>query len=135
MDLTPNPNDRLRLFGILMKIPRFHPQFQRLCDGVTVRDQLDSTELSLKQIYADVRLTFKNDEVVINLPDAANDLENIHILDANDESQISIDRDCKKLIFYHHNVSYVCYIIITHVTLLLINLEQICGPKIFGKQH
>ena len=109
VDLTPHPNDRLRLFGILMTLPRLRPHFQRLCDGITVRDQLDSAELSLKQIYADIRLAFNNDEIVVKLPEAASDLENIHLLDPNDESRISIDRDREKLklIRYHHNFTYL----------------------------
>ena len=104
VNLTPHPNDRLRLFGLLMTLPRLLPHFQRLCDGITARDQLDSVELSSKQIYADIRFAFNNDEIVVKLPDAASDLENIHLLDANDESRISIDRDREKLIFHHHNV-------------------------------
>ena len=95
VDLTPHPNDRVRLFGIIMTQPRMRPHFQRLCDGITNLAQLDSPALSLPQIFADIRLAFNNDDIVIKLPDAANDLENIHLLDANDSSRISIDRDRK----------------------------------------
>ena len=73
--------------------------FQRLCDGITTLAQLDSPALSLPQIYADIRLAFNNDDIIIKLPDAASDLENIHLLDANDQSRISIDRDRKPLFF------------------------------------
>jgi len=93
VDLTPHPNDRLRLFGIIMTIPRMRPYFQRLCDGITNLAQLDSPALSIPQIFADIRLAFNNEDIIINLPDASNDLENIELLDANDASRISIDRD------------------------------------------
>ena len=99
VDLTPHPNDRLRLFGIIMTQPRMRPHFQRLCDGITNLAQLDSPALSLPQIFADIRLAFNNDDIVIKLPDAANDLENIHLLDANDDSRISSNRDCKNSFF------------------------------------
>ena len=34
MDLSPHPNDRCRVFGIMMTKPEFHEHYQRLCDGV-----------------------------------------------------------------------------------------------------
>ena len=100
VDLTPHPNDRIRLFGIIMTLPRMRAYFERLCDGITNREQLDSPALSIPQIFADICLAFNNDDIIIKLPDTANDLENIDLLDPNDESRISIDRDRKPLFIF-----------------------------------
>jgi hypothetical protein len=100
VDQTPCPNDRIRIFGIMMTIPTFKPHFQRLCDGITTRAQLDSSELSINQIYVDLALAFNNEEIVINLPEDAYDLKNISLLNPNDESRISIERDRKYLYLF-----------------------------------
>ena len=95
ISLAPHPNDRVRLYGIVMAIPEFRFALQRLCDGVTNRDELDNPELSLKQIFVEVALAFNNEEVEVNFPDEAYDLEYIHLLDPNDEDRIVIQRDRK----------------------------------------
>ena len=99
VDVTPHANDRVRLFGIIMTEPRMRPYLERLCDGITSLEQLDSPSLSIPQIFADIRLAFNNEEVVVTFPDLANDLENIDLLDPNDPSRISIDRDRKNILF------------------------------------
>ena len=81
-----------------MTEPIMRPYFERLCDGITNLEQLDSSALSIPQIFADIRLVFNNEEVVVTLPELANDLENIDLIDANDPSRISIDRDRKKIL-------------------------------------
>ena len=78
-----------------MALPEFRGALQRLSDGVTSRDSLDNPSLSLKQIFVEIALAFNNDEIVVTLPDEAYDLEYIHLLDANDDDRISIQRDRK----------------------------------------
>ena len=119
VDLTPHPNDRLRLFGIIMTIPRMRPYFQRLCDGITNLAQLDSPSLSIPQIFADIRLAFNNEDIIINLPDASNDLENIELLDANDASRISIDRN-RKYFIYIYVINY-CHTLNSHILIYYIS--------------
>ena len=70
-----------------------------LCDGVIDRSCLDSPELSLKHMFVELSLAFNNELIILPIPDAAYDLENIHLLDPNDCERISIDRD-RKLIFF-----------------------------------
>ena len=95
VDLTPHPNDRLRLFGIVFGEPSFRPQLQRLCEGVTSRDSLDNPGLSIKQIFVELTLSFNNDDVLVTVPQDAYDLDNIDSLNPNDERRISIMRDRK----------------------------------------
>ena len=99
IDITPCPNDRIRLFGIMMTTPSFKGHFHRLCEGVVNRAQLYSTELSLNIIFVDLALAFNNEEIIVKLPDDAYDLKNISLLEPNDESRISIERVRKY--FYH----------------------------------
>ena len=99
---TPVHNDRCRLFGIIISQPEFRDFFQRLSDGVQSRDFLDNPSLSLKQTFVQVTLAFNNEDVMVMLPDEAYDLEHIYLLDPNDESRISIERDRELYIFYIH---------------------------------
>ena len=99
VDLTPCLNDRIRIFDIMMTTSPFKPRFQRLCDGVANRAQLDSTDLSINQIHADLALVFNNEDIVMNLPEDAYYLENINLLNPNDKSRISIERDRKCCIY------------------------------------
>ena len=38
INLAPHPNDRVRLYGIIMSMPKFRFALQRLCNGVTSGD-------------------------------------------------------------------------------------------------
>ena len=110
ISLAPHPNDRVRLYGIVMSIPQYRFVLQRLCDGVTSRDALDNPELSLKQIFVDIVLAFNNEELKVIFPDEAYDLESIHMLDPNDDDRIVIQRDRKHnffcLPFLYHFIMY-----------------------------
>ena len=133
--MTPHPNDMARLFGIIMTLPRMRAYFERLCDGITNLEQLDSPALSLPQIFADIYLAFNNDNILIQLPDAANNLENIHSLDPNDQSRISIDRD-RETTFTSSQYHCTLFIYCTHTFFILyIIYEQICGRNTFGIVH
>ena len=78
-----------------MTIPDYRDHIQRLTEGINSRAALDNPSLSLKQIFVEVVLAFNNDEIIIDLPDGALDLEHIDLLDANDQSRIRIQRDRK----------------------------------------
>ena len=93
IDSSPHHNDRLRIFGILMTQPDYRDHIQRLTEGVNSRAALDNPSLSLKQIFVEVALAFNNDEMIIQLPDGAMDLENIALLNANNPARIRIQRD------------------------------------------
>ena len=113
ISLGPHPNNRIRLYGILMTKLSFRPALQRLCDGVINRDVLDNPEVSLKQIFVELALAFNNEEVVVDyLPNEAQDLEHIDLLDANDENRIAIQRGCKLYCFVLHGDNNIY--ILTH---------------------
>ena len=95
VDATPHYNDQLRLFGLLLTQEHFGPTLQRLSDGVVDRSSLDNPELSLKQMFMKLSLAFNNEDIVLTLPDAAYDLDNVHCLDPNDNLRITIQRDGK----------------------------------------
>ena len=71
---------------------------QRLCEGVLNRSAIDDPQFSMKQMFMQLTLAFNNEDVVITMPDAANDLENIELLNPNDENRITIQRDGKLLL-------------------------------------
>ena len=100
---TPNKvlhyNDRLRLFGIIMTIPRNRPYFERLAKGVISKNVLDDDDFNPKNIYQRLTWDFSNDSIIVDLPPNAVDVEGYGTLDPNDATRTRIHRDCK-LIFY-----------------------------------
>ena len=78
----------------------FIRMLQRLCDGVVDRACLDDPELSLKQMFVELALGFNNEDLVVQLPDNAYDLQYVHLLDANDCSRIAIQRDREYLTIF-----------------------------------
>ena len=46
-DATSHHNDRVCLFGIIMLLPQYSDNYQKLVEGVTSRHALDSPELHL----------------------------------------------------------------------------------------
>ena len=88
-------NDKVRLFGILMSLEKNRLKFQRLAEGVTERSQMDSPELSVSGIFTSLLFDFCNEDIVIELPENAADIEGIDELDPNDVLRIRTDRNCK----------------------------------------
>ena len=78
-----------------MSLLQFHDFFQILSDGVRSWEDLDNEPLSSKQIFVQAGLAFNNEDIVVDLPDEAYDLEYIHLLDPNDETRMRFDRDCE----------------------------------------
>ena len=113
-----------------MTLPQFRDHLHKLCDGVKDRDSLDNPALSSREIFAELALAFNNKEIEIQLPDAAYDLEYIHLLDANDPSRISIGRDCKSPL-----LSISLYYITTSISHLYFSYIKQNGQNIYGRQH
>ena len=67
--------------------------YQKLAEGVTSRDDIDSAELSVTQMFQNLAFTFDNADIVVKLPEAAYDLENIEDINPNDLTRIRIHRD------------------------------------------
>ena len=88
-----------------MSFPDFRYAMQRLCGGVTARDALDDPALSLKRIFVEIAMAFNNEEVEVELPEGAYDIEYIHLLDPNDTDRIIIQRDRELYMVY-----YLCVI-------------------------
>ena len=93
VDIMPHHNDRVRLFGIIMYLPEFRDIYQKLGEGVTSRYDIDSSELSVTQMFQNLAFFFNNTEIVVKLPEAAYDLQNIEDIDPNDSTRIRIHRD------------------------------------------
>ena len=109
VDTVPHHNDRTRVFGIVMTLSENREMYHRLGAGVTNRSGVDDPALSPKQIYNLIQLSFNNPDVIVTLPTAATDLENIEAIDPNDKSRIGIDRDCEYISFTNFVILYTSY--------------------------
>jgi len=102
---TPNKvlhfNNRLRLFGIIMTIPRNRPYFERLAKGVVNKNVLDDDDFNLKNIYQRLTWDFSNDSIIVELPTNAVDVAGFDTLDPNDATRTRIHRDCEFIIFIY----------------------------------
>ena len=68
-------NDRLRLFGIIVTIPRNLPFFVQLVEGVGSKNVLDGKSLSPKERYQQLTFDFGNDLIKIVLSPNATDVD------------------------------------------------------------
>lgn len=100
-------NDKIRLFGILMTLEKNRPQFQRLAEGVKERAQMDSPELSISGIFTSLLFDFGNEDIVIELPENAADVDGVEGLDPNDMLRIRMDRDCKSTIYLIRDLYFI----------------------------
>ena len=93
---TVEDNDKLRIYGLLF-LPSNYPKLSRLCRGVGGRQDLDDPENSLKGIFASISYEFNNENIVIELPTKAADIDGIEneVMDPNDATRIRIKRDGK----------------------------------------
>ena len=55
--------DRVRVYGIVMSIPKNRPQYERLAGGCTVREHHDDPGFSPKEIFQNIALSFNNDDI------------------------------------------------------------------------
>ena len=87
-------NDKLRVFGLLLTKEKNKYILERLAEGIKNRNQLDDSMYSLKEMFQTLVLDYNNEEVVVDLPTDAEELDDYMSLDANDISRIKVLRDC-----------------------------------------
>ena len=88
-----NPNDRARLFGIIMTMEEHRTIFERLAVGVTSRSDIDDISMSLERMFQMVAIAFNNENVHLTIPEEGYDVPNIELIDLNDPTRIRITRD------------------------------------------
>ena len=88
-------NDKVRLFGILMSLQKNRLLLQRLAECATERSTIGDPELSINGIFTQLCFDFNNDDIIIELPSNACDVEGVENLDPNNMNRITIQRDCK----------------------------------------
>jgi hypothetical protein len=81
--------------------------------GVNTREQLDDPNQHPKMIYTLLGLDFNNQEIQLDLPAAADDVDGFFDLNPNDDRRIRIVRDCMFILNY---VLILC-IILTRIDL------------------
>ena len=93
---TVEENDKLRIYGLLFLPSNYH-KLSRLGRGVGDRQDLDDPEQSMKGIFEAISYEFNNENIIIELPSKAEDIEGIEneSLDPNNATRIRIKRDCK----------------------------------------
>ena len=95
-----HPNDRARVFGIIMTMEEYRPIFEKLALGVTHQSDIDDISMSIERMFQLVSISFNNEMVTIEMPDEAYDVPNIELIDLNDPTRIRITRDwmwCKNI--------------------------------------
>ena len=93
-----HPDDRLRLFGLIMSLPQNRSIFVRLAKGITNRGVLDDPSLSPKHIFTKLAFDFNNDAIQIHLPTNASDVNGYDALNPNNPNRTRINRDCENLL-------------------------------------
>ena len=86
-------NDRLRLFGLLMTVPHNLAAYTRLGEGIKNRAVFDDPNMNPKAIFAALAVDFNNDDIMVELPVNASDVDGYQSLNANDITRIRIHRD------------------------------------------
>ena len=88
-----HPNDRLRLFSLIMTLEENRPMFERLACGCTERYHLDDASLSLTSIFRKLSFQFSNEDIKVVLPENTVDVQGIENINANDSLRMKIERD------------------------------------------
>ena len=68
-------------------------------EGIIERAQMASPQLSIMGIFTRILFDFNNEEIIIELPENAGDVERVDCLDANDLARIRIERYCRLYIY------------------------------------
>ena len=89
------PDDRARLFGLVITNESFRPYYERLSVGIKGRDMLDSPEFKEQAIFNELAFAFNNEAIMVPYPPNWNDVKNHHSVDPNNMERINIHRDCK----------------------------------------
>ena len=87
-------NDRLRVFGLIMTLPKNRAYFERLALGVTSKNVLDDGSMQPKHIFQELTFDFCNELIRVELPKNSVDVEGFETLNPNDITRIRIHRDC-----------------------------------------
>ena len=87
-------NDRLRLFRLIMFIPKNRPLFERLALGVSNKNVFNNGVMQPKQIFQDLTFDFCNKLICVELSPNSVDVDGSDTLDPNYSSRIRIHRDC-----------------------------------------
>ena len=90
--ITAEPNDKLRLFGIIMALDKNRHIIERIASGATRREHIDDPEYNPSMMFQYLCLDFNNESILVLLPSKAYDIMGIEELDANDSSRIKIYR-------------------------------------------
>ena len=86
-------NDKLRVFGLLLSREENKYIAQRLCHGIKDRQQFEDPKFRLQEMMQKIALDFNDEDIRVELPPDAEDLDNYILLDPNDEYRINILRD------------------------------------------
>ena len=84
--------------------------YQRLAEGCTSRRSLDEPTLSLKHIFLNIAVEFKNKMVIVNLPADAYDIDVIVNTNPNDYNMMQVTQDYKS--YYFGSIIYK-YLLLT----------------------
>ena len=117
--ISPNDNDKVRLFGLIMTLEKNRLKFQRLAEGHKDWHGMDDPTMSLANIFRCICFDFANEDIVIDLPDNACDIQGIEGLDPNDRNRMKIERDgmnCICLLFYVFTKIHTHYLYTTLYT-------------------
>ena len=93
-------NDRLRVFGLIMTLPKNRVYFERLALGVTSKNVLDDGSMQPKQIFQELTFDFCNELIRVELPNNSVDVEGVETLNPNDITRIRIHRDYMRYLYY-----------------------------------
>ena len=105
-------NDRLRLFGLLMTLPHNLAAYTRLGEGIKNRAVFDDPNMNPKAIFAALAVDFNNNDIIVQLPVNAMDVDGFESLGANDITRIRIHRDRELLLIFTYIKSLILLIII-----------------------
>ena len=74
------PDDRARIFGLVMTYEMFRKYYEKIAVGVKGRDVLDLPEYKDPVIFQELVFAFNNEEFIVSYPDAWYDVKIIRML-------------------------------------------------------
>ena len=89
-----HPNDRARLFGVVMTLEENREIYEKIALGVRNRADLDDVSMTLEQMFQQIALSFNNEDILLELPQEAYDVNDFDLINLNDPNCIKITRDC-----------------------------------------
>ena len=95
-------NNALPVFGLILARESNKYILHCLSEGVTDLSHLEEFTYIPKDIFQHLALDFKNQDVAVELPEHAEDIDDYCMLDPNELARINIIRDCE-----YHYIRYV----------------------------